>query len=205
MDSEICYNGGMKAHDFPDVYKWLGLNLNTLGCVMLDLEPLTVGHWLAQDGATSYQQILPLHKSPNAERFWIDGWVADKVPHMTLLYGLLEQGKNFEPHITEVLRGWKLDEVEIEDIGFFESPYADEKYWCIVAHLKVTPELMEGHQRLEFLPHVNTFTGYKPHMTLCYLQPIEAAQRDSFIEDFRKEWKGKKIKVSDKINLGGNK
>ena len=53
-----------------------------------------------------------------------------------MLYGLLEQGKNFEPHIREVLRGWKLEEVEIEDIGFFESPYPDEKYWCIVAHIK---------------------------------------------------------------------
>src|SRR3990167_9696547 len=103
----------MKSHDFPEVYKWLGLNLNTLGCVMLDLEPLSVSHWLGQDSVTSYVYSLPLYKSPNKERFWIDGWVADKVPHMTLLYGLLEQGKNYEPHIETVLRGWKLNE-EVE-------------------------------------------------------------------------------------------
>lgn len=195
----------MKAHDFADVYKALGINLNTLGCVMLDLEPLSVGTWLAQDGATSYQQMLPLHKSPNPERFWIDGWVASAVPHITLLYGLLNPAKNYEPHIREVLTGWKLEEVEIEDIGFFESPYADEKYWCIVAHIKKTPELIEGNDRLQFLPHINTFPGYKPHMTLCYLEHVDPAQRDSFIEDFRKEWKGKKIKVVGDINFGGNK
>lgn len=195
----------IKAHNFPEVYKWLGLNLNKLGCVMLDLEPLSVSHWLGQDGVTSYIHSIPLYTSLNKERFWIDGWVADKTPHITLLYGLLEQGKNFEPHITEVLRGWQLKEVEIEDVSFFTSPYPDEQYWCIVAHIKKTDELLEGHSRLSFLPHINTFPTYSPHMTLCYLKPIEEAQRDHFIEDFRREFNGKKLKVLEEINLGGNK
>ena len=195
----------LKSHDFAEVYKWLGINVNKLGCVMLDLEPLSVDHWLGQNSATSYIYSLPLHKSQNKERFWIDGWVAKDVPHLTLLYGLLEEGKNYAPHVEKVLSNWKLNEVEIEDISYFPSPYADEQYWCIVAHIKVTPELLEGHQRLEFLPHINTFAGYKPHMTLCYIKKVDEQQRDHFIEDFRKEWKGKKLKVKDEINLGGNK
>ena len=171
---------------------------------MLDLAPLSVSHWLAQYSVTSYLQTLPLHISPDKERFWIDGWVAAQNPHITLLYGFLTEAKNLQPHIENVLSGWKLEEVEIEDIGFFESPYPDEKYWCIVAHIKTTPTLLEGHQRLEFLPHINTFAGYRPHMTLCYLEPVPEEQRDHYIEDFRREWKGKKLGVLG-INYGGNK
>lgn len=195
----------IKAHSFPQVYKWLGLDLNKLGCVMLDVEPLSVSHWLGQDSVTSYIHSLPLHKSEHKDRFWIDGWVADKTSHITLLYGLLDEAKNFELHISQVLSGWELEEVEIEDIGFFSSPYPDDEYWCIVAHIKPTERLLEGHQRLEFLPHINTFAGYKPHLTLCYIKKVDEIQRDHFIEDFRKEWKGKKLRIAPGINLGGNK
>jgi len=189
----------LNSHQFEQVYKWLGINLNKLGCVMLDVEPLSNMWSIEQEGAG-----ILLYKSPNKERWWIDGWVADKNPHITLLYGLLEEGKNFELHIQEVLKGWNLDEVEIEEIGYFNSPYPDEPYYCIVAYIKVTDELLEGHRRLEFLPHINTFTGYKPHMTIAYIRKDEAT-RDNLINDFNKLWRGKKLKVKSEINLGGNK
>ena len=197
-------NKQLKSHDFAEVYKWLGINLNKLGCVMLDLEPLSVEHWIAQDGVSSYLLGFPLYYAKNKERFWIDGWIANKTPHLTLLYGLLEEGKNYQPHIEKVLEGWKLEEVEIDDFGYFESPYPDEPYYCIVAHIKVTPELLEGHQRLEFLPHINTFAGYKPHFTIAYIEKNETV-RDNLIADLRREFNGKKLKVKENINLGGNK
>lgn len=194
----------LNSHQFEEVYKWLGINLDKLGCIMLDLEPVSIDHWIGQDGQTSYLTGFPLHYTKSEDRFWIKGWVAKETPHITLLYGLLEQGKNFEPHIEKVLEGWKIKTVEIEDIGFYESPYPDEPYYCIVAHIKPTPELIEGHQRLEFLPHINTFTGYKAHFTLAYIEKNEDI-RDGFIADLKKEFIGKKLKIKEKINLGGEK
>jgi len=166
---------------------------------MLDLEPLNNMYSIEWEGAG-----CALYYSKNKERFWIDGWIADKQLHTTLLYGLLEEGKSFEPHIEEVLSGWELDEVEIESVGYFDSPYEDEPYYCIIAHIKKTPKLIEGHQRLQFLPHINTFAEYKPHATICYLDKFQGeGYRDRTIEEFSKLWTGKKLKTKE-LNLGGN-
>lgn len=187
----------IKAHDFPEVYQWLGINLSKLGCVMLDLEPIENINLVKGTMEGKYY-------AKNLERFWIDGWVFDE-PHITLLYGLLEEAKNYAPHIEKVLEGWKLDEIEISDISYFDSPYPDELYYCIVAHIKVTDELLEGHERLSMLPHLKTFPGYKAHSTICYLNKNQGEEyRDKLIEQYKLLWVGKKMKVKS-INLGGNK
>ena len=73
-----------------------------------------------------------------------------------------------------------------------------------MAHLRVTEELLEGHNRLEFLPHINTFTGYKPHITVCYLDKRQGPDyRDRLIEEFRGLWIHKKLKVKEELNFGG--
>lgn len=168
---------------------------------MLDLKPLENMYSIAFEGAE-----VALYYSKNKDRFWIDGWVADKTPHITLLYGLMETGQVYEKHVERVLSGWKLETVEIDHIGYFNSPYEDEPYWCVVAHIKVTPELLEGHQRLEFLPHVNTFAGYKPHMTIAYIDKYQGEDyRDALIKRFNELWAGKKLEVLPDVNLGGNK
>lgn len=185
---------------FEETYKNLGINLDELGCVMLDIEPLDNMYSIEYEGAGTM-----LYASKNPDRKWINGWVVGSVAHITLLYGLLDNAHNWEKHINAVLDGWEMDTVEIDHISYFDSPYNDEdkNYWCIVAHIKVTPELMEGHQRLEFLPHINTFTGYKPHMTICYIEKRETTDhRDNLIEYFNKCWSGQKLKVKSDINLG---
>lgn len=198
-------NNTLKAHNFPEVYNGLGLNLNTLGCVMLDVEPISLTGVLAQDGMSDFLPTYQgdLYYAKDKSRFWIDGFVGSKSAHLTLLYGLLETAKNYKWHIEKVLEGWKLLELEIEDIGYFTSPYEDDQYFCIVGHVKITPELMEGHQRLEFLPHINTFPGYKAHITLAYVKADESV-RDLWIGAF-KSLIGKKLPVKEGINLGGNK
>ena len=185
----------LNSHNFEEVYKELDINLDTLGCVMLNLEPLKNMWSLEQDG------FISLYTSKNPNRKWIDGWVVGSVPHITLLYGLLDNAHNWEKHIEAVLDGWKMDTVEIDHIDYFESPYEDEPYYCLVAHIKVTPELMEGHNRLEFLPHINTFTGYKPHMTIGYIIKDETL-RDDYLKRLNDFWAGKKIIVKEGINLG---
>ena len=190
----------LSAHQFKEVYEWFGLNLSKLGCLMLDVEPLKNMYSMEFEGAG-----VALYYAKDKERFWIDGWVADKTPHLTLLYGFLHEAEQYRPHIEKVLKGWKLNEVEIESIGYFDSPYPDEPYYCIVAHIKTTPELLEGHQRLEFLPHIDTFTGYKPHITIAYIAKNQGKQyRDDLIGGFNKIWAGKKLKVK-RLNFGGNK
>ena len=185
----------LNSHDFESVYKDLNINLDTLGCVMLDVIPL------ADMNANDHDGMEGLHITTNPDRKWIAGWIAGDVAHITLLYGLLDNAHNWEGHISKVLDGWHCDEVEIEGVSYFESPYADEPYYCLVAHIKVTPELMEGHNRMEFLPHINTFTGYKPHMTICYIRKDEKL-RDELIERFNKMWAGKKLQAKENINLG---
>lgn len=188
----------LNTHDFEQVYKELNINIDTLGCVMADIEPLSNMWSIEQEGAG-----ISLYYSKNPNRKWIDGWVVGKVAHITLLYGLLENAHTWEKHVQSVLSGWTMPTVEIDHVGYFDSPYPDEAYWCIVAHIKVTPELLDGHSRLEFLPHINTFTGYKPHMTICYIDKEQGeAYRDQMVKDFNDLWAGKQMNVKPEINLG---
>lgn len=185
----------LNSHDFEGVYKKLKINLDTLGCVMLDVDPLN------SMNANDHEGMEGLYYTKNSDRKWINGWIAGNVAHITLLYGLLDNAHNWEEHIESVLSLWEMDTVEIDHVDYFDSPYDDEEYYCVVAHIKVTPELMEGHARLEFLPHINTFTGYKPHMTICYIRKDERL-RDMYLKQFNDLWKGKNLKVKKEINLG---
>jgi hypothetical protein len=151
-----------KAHDFPDVYKDLGYNLGKLGCIMLDTEPLA-------DIAEYITDKAYLYYAKDKTKFWVDGVVCDKTPHVTLLYGLLRSGLEMKKHVDTVL-GDLPQVVEVDRFGYFESPYEDEPYYCIVAHLKLTDELVDANERLKFLPHINTFPGYKAHLTLGYIK-----------------------------------
>ncbi len=92
--------GQVKAHDFPEIYKGFGIDLAKLGCVMLDVEAI-------DSYPPSYEE-KDMYKSPKKERFWIDGWVADKTAHVTLLYGLLYPAKQYKSQIDEVLKDWEL-------------------------------------------------------------------------------------------------
>jgi hypothetical protein len=199
----------MKAHEYPEVYRGLGLNLNTLGCVMLDLEPVPQLTTIIQDhkdgSQVNYDRYMAdyWHISPNPERFWIDGYVVDKKPHVTLLYGLLQTAKNYQWHIEQVLNGWNLDEVQIDHFGYFPSPYQDEEYYCIVGHIKITDKLLEGHERLCMLPHIKTFPGYKAHVTVAYIKKDDAI-RDEFIRDLDAHFSGKSLRATG-LNFGGTK
>lgn len=138
---------------------------------MLDLEPIDF-----------YVNPEFLYVSNNKSRFWIKGNVSDK-PHVTLLYGLLQLAEQYKPLAEEVLKDWDLQNVEISNVDYFESPYEDEPYYCMVGKVAQTPKLLEGHQRLSFLPHINTFSEYTPHVTLAYIKKIPGI-RDSIINTY---------------------
>lgn len=165
-DGSPAEESTMNSHQFENVYKDLGINLSKLGCVKLNLHPIQVPHIIDRSN---------LHYSNNPERFWINGMVCEKSPHVTLLYGLIDPSKK---HVGQILQDYKITQIEIQDISYFDSPYKDEEYYCIIAHVKKTPMLLEGHSRLELLPHINTFTEYNPHFTLCYIKKDERVRGD---------------------------
>lgn len=204
VDSEVPVNNmkQLGSHDFENIYQELGINLNKLGCVMLDTEPIYNNTEVDEEEYKGFYYIEPscLYYTEDEDKKWINGWVAEKHPHITLLYGLMKKASDYEDQIKEVLKGWEYKKAEIEDIGFFESPYKEEPYYCIVAHIKVTPELLEGHQRLELLPHINTFAGYKPHMTIAYIKKDEKL-RDELIKDLKSCLVGRKMCIEE-LNLG---
>lgn len=179
------------ANQFREMYAELGINIDKLGCIMLDLDGSTIDNFIKEDD---------LVYAKNPDRFWIKGFVGLH-PHVTLLYGLMASGKStYHDHVRTVLKDWELEEVMVDHVGYFESPYPDEPYYCIVAHLHITPELKEGHNRLQLLPHINTFPEYKAHITIAYIRKDEAL-RNKVISKYNELLEDQIIKVSN-INYG---
>jgi 2'-5' RNA ligase len=185
----------ISAHQFKEIYKELGIDLDDLGCIMLDTEPLIC------------QELIDnkdwLYKTENKKRFWIGGYVADKTAHITLKYGLLEGGNKWKKYVDKVLDGWKLSEIVIDSIGVFDSPHEDDPYFCVVGKVEVTDKLLEGHNRLNMLPNVSTFDSYIPHLTIAYIKKDQEIKNKA-LNILNKTVKGKKLKVKN-INYGTKK
>lgn len=142
----------ISARDFPGLHEELGVDTDKLGCIMLDLQTFDVLK----------------HVENGASDLAGDGTVAETEAHVTLLYGLLQNGNTVKEQVDKVLDGWSLDSVVLDEITSFPVP-ADAEAVPIVAKLW-DARLTEAHDRLSLLPHVNTFTEYNPHVTLAYVK-----------------------------------
>ena len=144
------------AYEFKAVYDTLGVNLNTLGCLMLETEKPKI----ELTGAIPYV-------SPDPEKFWINGILDDA--HVTVRYGFMPEVK--ATHINEVLRSvFKPSYVTIFDLEMFPSPFPDtEPYECIVG-LVSSWDLTTANVQLGVLPNVATYPIYKPHVTIGYVE-----------------------------------
>lgn len=181
----------LNSNKFREMYENMGINIDKLGCIMLDVD----------GGSIEKPSDDVLYFTKNPDRFWIKGFVAGHTPHVTLLYGLMESGNTkWKWEVDKVLEGWQMDSVEIAHVGYFDSPYPDDPYYCIVAHLLITPQLLDGHKRLEFLPHINTFQDYKAHITLAYIKKDEV-KRDEIISQYQDVLSGQTLPVV-KLNYG---
>lgn len=185
----------LSSHKFESVYKDLGIDVDTLGCIMIDVKPSAS----MMDADSEVKDILYTSKDP--KRKWIKGWVVGDTAHVTLLYGLLGNGHTWKKQVDKVIGDWSIKTVEIDHIDHFESQYEDEPYYCIVAHIKVSEKLLEGHERLQFLPHIDTFTGYKPHMTIAYIKKDKKILNET-IKWMNDMWQGKQLKVEEGLNYG---
>lgn len=182
------------SHNFEEIYKELGINLDDLGCIMLDLKAT---------GIPQFPDPSSLYYAKDPKKFWIKGFVAATTPHITLLYGLLKSGKEWEEYVSKVLRDWEIATVTIKEVSFFESPYKNEPYYCVVAHIDLTENLLEGHYRLSLLPHINTFPAYKAHFTIAYIKKDELI-KNLTISYYNEALRGKELAVIG-VNLGGKK
>jgi hypothetical protein len=175
----------ISSRDYPELYEDLGVDVDNLGCIMLDLAPMKV-----MDYMEGHED--ELFENPK----WDQGSVpAETVPHVTLLYGLLENGNIWKDKVDALLKDWNVKTVKIEEVGFFDTPDS----YAVVAHLEKTKELVDGHERLTLLPHVNTFSEYLPHMTLAYIK--KDADVEKWVKTLNKKYKGKEVKCSG-INYG---
>lgn len=145
------------AHDVPQIYERLGIDLRDLGCLMIDTESPVDGEI---DSSSTYT-------SSDPKKFWVDGlldwW------HATVRYGFLDGVTRAD--VDAVLVGMPVP-IELNVIGteVFPSPYPAEPYDCLVARVE-SPELTDLNTALGILPNVNTFAEYKPHITIGYFQP----------------------------------
>ena len=144
-------------HDFKSVTDRLDIYPNELGAVLLDFESL---------GEKIFAEEW-MYYSPNQEEWWIKGWVGDRA-HVTLRYGLLDQGVDLKNEIEDLLRDLPLPSVKAINTKIFGDP--EGPYAAIVLEVFQTPELMEFHRRLSYLPHVDTFTPWVPHVTVAYVK-----------------------------------
>lgn len=154
----------MSAHNYQEVYDDLGIDLKSLGCIMLKTE--------VPD--TSFIKDEDLYYTDNPKLFWVNGRSTTN-SHITLKYGLLNSVRR--KHVDTVIDGLPLPERLIgQGMMKFDSPYPDEPYECIVLKISTDSafghpaELMALHNQLNYLPHVNTFPDYKPHVTLAYVR-----------------------------------
>lgn len=142
-----------------DALKRIGLDISGLGCVMLDVAMPDLS---VVDERWEYY-------SPSKQHWWVSG-VQDE-GHATLLYGLLPDLVDRQG-VDEVLTGWEPPVLEASGLEVFGSPFPDEPYACIVARV-AHPALLDAHQRLSLLPHINTYPDYKAHVTLTYVHQTD--------------------------------
>lgn len=162
------------ARDFPEIYKSLGIDTARMGCIMIDTEPLP-------------ESLVPPvewgYTDPDAP--YVRGFEPASKPHATLLYGLLKKGSASKPHIDKVLGDWEQPEsITVSEVEFFDTPEA-MPYQPVVLRVDESSHeaLLDAHNRLSLLPHIDTFPGYKSHVTIGYIKKEHVAEATAFFAD----------------------
>ena len=93
-----------------------------------------------------------------------DTYGIQKKPHVTLLYGLQSNVKpeDIEPLIKDI----KGLTIKVNGIDIFENDDFDVIKFNVINNSK----LNETFKKLSKLPNSNTFSEYKPHITIAYVK-----------------------------------
>lgn len=155
----------ISSRDFPGLHEDLGVDSDKLGCIMLDLQTFDVLKHVEGGQADLVQATKPEDH--------VMGAVAESEAHVTLLFGLLQNGNTMKAQVDKVLAGWRCDSVVLSEVTSFSVPPEAEAV-PIVANIQAWDlsgdTLQEANKRLSLLPHVNTFGNYNPHVTIAYVK-----------------------------------
>lgn len=155
---------------YPEIAHTLGIDLRKLGCVMLPVDTFNVTDRIP--GGRD-----DLYVSPNPDNYWVNGAVSERQAHVTLLYGLMRSAVEDRELISLLLEGLVPTHGHFTGVTAFAAPsYMKEPYAAVVATVATEPSLLDAHNALTMLPHMNTFVPYKPHVTLAYVH-TSAAQK----------------------------
>lgn len=179
------------ARDYPGLYDDLVIDQRAIssdeyrGCIMLNTEKIPVAQYVKD--------------SPNdlhiEEGGHTTGLVGEIEPHVSLLFGLLNNGNTWKDKVDTVLRGWKCNTVTIKEVSFFDLGDS----YAIIGLVEKTDELIDGHERLTLLPHVSTFSDYTPHITLAYIN--HDVDPEKWVKPLGKKYNGQKVATRG-INYG---
>jgi hypothetical protein len=187
------------AYDYPAIYERIGMTgPGKLGCIMLELEPIPVHRMLGGD-MFAPRYFWP-SDDPQGRMSYAKGPVANNGAHATLLYGLTPNesaGVSQRESVDELLDGLDLSSVAVQDVGYFPGQFG-LPYACVIAHVS-SPDLIEANRRLRFLPHVDTFLDYRPHVSLAY---VHADDRDSAVATLSDSLVGLTLAARG-VNYGG--
>lgn len=151
-------NKGFTAFDYTSVLEARGFSVVDLLVVMLDVENIPVLTHI-EDGENDL-----FYGDTHALRY-AQGAVGERSAHVTLHQGILPMMKDEDARA--VLDEWKPERIKIRAIECFRLR---ENISCIVAKVEATDNLIEGHNRLRMLPHIDIFPDFVPHITLAYIR-----------------------------------
>lgn len=176
----------LASRDLPDLYEGIDIDMDELGCIMVDTVKIPV---------TQFVKNFKEEELFEQERYDQGSVVGETKPHVTLLFGLLENGNKWKNKVDMLLEGWELPTVTIESVSYFDTGDS----YAVIALLERTPELVDGHERLTLLPHINTFSEYHPHITLAYIK--KEADVDKWVSSLNRKYKGQKVATTG-LNYG---
>lgn len=176
----------VSASDFPDLYDGIDIDLSDLGCIMLDTESIPVIQFMPENTDDVF------FGDETDTHYGVPG---ENEPHVTLLYGLLENGNIWKDKVNQLLAGWSCKTVTIERVSYFDIGDA----YAVIGLLEKSPELIDGHERLTLLPHVQTHSEYLPHISLVYIS--KDADVNAWVKELNKRYRGQKVATKN-INYG---
>jgi len=160
----------MNAFEFENLYEKYSIDINNMTCVMLKTQDIPVDTLLDE---------RKLFFADKEHLPFVQGAVASNNSHITLHQSLL-------PCVTDEDIDLVLDGCEPAGFVTINSieTFTGQEYSTIVAKVNVDDWILEAHTRLSFLPHVDLFEDFIPHITLAYVVPgyvDEAVERLSFL------------------------
>ncbi len=180
----VKFNNQLASRDIPTLYDGLGIDFDKLGCIMLNTTKIPVAQYIKDAGDDMVE---------NDRGSSLPG---ETEPHVTLLFGLLQNGNVWKEKVDSVLETWGCKTVTINRVSFFDLGDS----YAIVGIVNKSEEIVDGHERLTLLPHINTFSEYIPHITLAYVKHDDEI-RDKWVFSLNKRYEGQMVQTRG-INYG---